>query len=139
MVIDTSAMVAMLLREAEASELAEMVKLARTRLISAASLLETSIVIESRKGEPAGRELDLLIYRAGIEIIAVDPEQAELARHAWRRFGKGRHQAGLNFGDCFVYALAKSRGLAVLCLGHDFPQTDIACLSPNATSLPPRA
>ena len=133
MVIDSSALIAMLLREAEAPKLAEMVKHARTRLISAATLLETSIVLESRKAEPAGRELDLLIYRAGIEIAAVDPEQAELARLAWRKFGKGRHRAGLNFGDCFVYALAKSRGLAVLCLGHDFPQTDIACVSPNAS------
>ena len=131
MVVDTSALIAILLREPAASNLAEMIKSATTRMISAATLLETSMVIESRKGEPAGRELDLLIYRAAIEIVAVDRDQAELARIAWRQFGKGRHRAGLNYGDCFVYALAKVRSLPVLCLGKDFARTDIECYSPS--------
>lgn len=87
-------------------------------------MLEASILIESRKGEAGGRELDLLIYRAGIEIMAVDQDQAEIARMAWRRFGKGRHPAGLNYGDCFAYALAKARRLPLLYLGGDFAQTD---------------
>ena len=87
--------------------------------------MEAPIVIESRKGEAGGRELDLLIYRAAIEIVAVDQDQAEIARLAWRRFGKGRHAAGLNCGDCFAYALAKSRRLPLLFQGDDFSQTDI--------------
>jgi ribonuclease VapC len=91
-----------------------------------ANLLEaSSIVVDSRKGEAGGRELDLLIYRADIEIVPVDQDQAEIARIAWRRFGKARHPAALNYGDCFAYALAKSRRLPLLCLGGDFAQTDI--------------
>jgi ribonuclease VapC len=97
-------------------------------MLSAASLLEASIVIESRKGEAGGRELDLLIYRGGIEVVGVDQDQAETARAAWRRFGKGRHPAGLNYGDCFAYALAKSRQLPLLFRGDDFSQTDIDCV-----------
>jgi ribonuclease VapC len=89
-------------------------------------LLEaSSIVVDSRKGEAGGRELDLLIYRADIEIVPVDQDPAEIARIAWRRFGKARHPAALNYGDCFAYALAKSRRLPLLCLGGDFAQTDI--------------
>jgi ribonuclease VapC len=82
-------------------------------------------VIESRKGEPGGRELDLLLYRARIDIVPLDQDQAEIARIAWRRFGKGRHPAALNYGDCFAYALAKSRRLPLLYIGDDFSQTDI--------------
>src|SRR5262249_21241561 len=95
------------------------------RLLSAANLLEASIVIESRKGEAAGRELDLLLYRAVVEVVPVDQDQAEIARAAWRRFGKGRHPAGLNFGDCFAYALTKNGGMALLGDGDDFSRTDI--------------
>ncbi|HEY1258401.1 MAG TPA: type II toxin-antitoxin system VapC family toxin [Stellaceae bacterium] len=76
--------------------------------------------MESRKGDAGGRELDLLLYRAAIEIVAVDRDQAETARVAWRRFGKGRHPAGLNYGDCFAYALAKSRNLPLLFSGRRF-------------------
>jgi ribonuclease VapC len=83
------------------------------------------VVNESRKGEASGRELDLFIYRAGVEIVAVDHDQAETARVAWRRFGKGRHPARLNYGDCFGYALAKSRRLPLLFDGEDFSRTDI--------------
>ena len=125
MVIDSSAIVAVLLNEADAADIAQAIESNSQRLLSAANLLEASIVIESRKGEAGGRELDLLIYRAAIEIVAVDQEQAELARIAWRRFGKGRHPAGLNYGDCFAYALARTRQLPLLFQGDDFSRTDI--------------
>ena len=125
MVIDSSAIIAVLLNEKNATQIAQAIEVASQRLLSAANLLEASIVIESRKGEAGGRELDLLLYRAAIEIVAVDQDQAETARIAWRRFGKGRHPAGLNYGDCFAYALAKSRGLPLLFQGDDFSQTDI--------------
>ena len=125
MVIDSSAIIAVLLNEANAAQIAEAIDSGSQRLLSAASLLEASIVIESRKGEAAGRELDLLIYRAAIEVVAVDQDQVEIARIAWRRYGKGRHPAGLNYGDCFSYALARSRGLPLLFQGEDFSRTDI--------------
>ena len=125
MVIDSSAIIAVLLDEANAADIARAIEASSQRLLSAANLLEASIVIESRKGEAGGRELDLLIYRAAIEIVAVDQDQAELARIAWRRFGKGRHPAGLNYGDCFAYALARTRQLPLLFQGDDFPRTDI--------------
>jgi len=125
MVIETSAIIAVLLNEANAIGIARAIESCSPRLLSAANFLEAPIVIESRKGEAGGRELDLLIYRAAIEIVAVDQDQAEIARLAWRRFGKGRHPAGLNYGDCFAYALAKSRRLPLLFQGDDFSQTDI--------------
>jgi ribonuclease VapC len=80
---------------------------------------------ETRKGEAAGREFDLFVVRANLQIIPVDAEQADLARSAWRKYGKGRHAAGLNFGDCFSYALAKSTGEPLLTKGADFRLTDI--------------
>ncbi len=125
MVIDTSAVLAVLLEEAGAPGIARAIEDAPLRLLSAANLLEASIVIESRKGEAGARELDLLLYRAGIEVVDVDRNQAEIARRAWRRVGKGRHAAGLNYGDCFAYALAKSRDLPLLVPGNDFAQTDV--------------
>jgi ribonuclease VapC len=128
MVIDTSALAAVLLQEPDAERVAQAIDAGSPRLLSAASLLEASIVIESRKGEAGGRELDLLVYRAGIEVVAVDQNQAETARAAWRRFGKGRHPTGLNYGDCFAYALARSRRLPLLFCGNDFSQSDIDCL-----------
>jgi ribonuclease VapC len=129
MVIDTSALIALLLNEADATQIAAAIESASVRLLSAANYLETSIVIESRKGEVGGRELDLLLYRASIEVTPVDQDQAEIARQAWRRYGKGRHPAGLNYGDCFAYALARQRSLPLLYIGDDFARTDI----PRAT------
>ena len=131
MVIDTSALIAILLQEQDAVRLAEAIEAGSPLLLSAASLFEASMVIESRKGEAGGRELDLLIYRSGIEVLAVDQDQAETARQAWRRFGKGRHPAALNYGDCFSYALAKSRRLPLLFRGNDFVRTDIEAVLPN--------
>src|SRR5215470_4172714 len=125
MVIDTSAIIAVLLSEENAPRITQTIETGSPRLFSAANLLEASIIIDSRKGEAGGRELDLLIYRAGIEIVPVDQDQAEIARIAWRRFGKGRHPAALNYGDCLAHALAKSRRLPLLYLGNDFSQTDV--------------
>ena len=125
MVIDSSAALALLLQEDQAPLIARAFERETPRLLSAANLLEAAIVIESRKGEAGGRELDLLLYRAGIEVVGVDEDQAELARVAWRRFGKGRHPASLNYGDCFAYALSKSRRATLLFVGNDFAQTDI--------------
>jgi ribonuclease VapC len=125
MVIDTSAIVAILLGEPEAAEFAAAIEQDPSLLLSAASLLEASIVIETRKGDEGARDLDLLIYRAGIQIVAVDAEQAEVARLAWRRYGKGRHPASLNYGDCFAYALAKTSGARLLFKGDDFSRTDL--------------
>jgi ribonuclease VapC len=125
MVLDTSAIVAILLNEPDAAALAASIEAHAPRLLSAASLLEASMILESRKGEAGGQELDLFIYRAGIEIVPVDAEQAEIARIAWRQYGKGRHPAGLNYGDCFAYALAKVSDAPLLFKGTDFAQTDI--------------
>ena len=125
MVIDTSALVAMLNDEPEADRFEAAVEADRVRLMSAASYLETAIVIETRFGEPGGRELDLWLHRAAVDLVAVDADQADIARVAYRRYGKGRHRAGLNYGDCFSYALAKVSGQPLLFKGDDFAQTDI--------------
>ena len=125
MVIDTSALVAIFFGEPERQRFLEAITGAATRLVSAATLLETGIVLEARQGEAAGREFDLFVIRANLQVTAVDSEQTDLARSAWRRFGKGRHQAALNFGDCFSYALAKSTGEPLLAKGTDFALTDI--------------
>ena len=93
--------------------------------MSAANFLEAAIVIESRGGPAAGAELDRFLETAKIALVDVSSEQVQAARRAWRRFGKGNHLAGLNFGDCFAYALAKSSGEPLLFKGEDFAQTDI--------------
>jgi ribonuclease VapC len=126
MVLDTSALVALLTMESESARLAAAIESDGTRLISAATVAEAGLVIESRYGPDGGRELDLAIAKAGFSIEAVTAEQADVARQAWRRFGKGRHSAGLNFGDCFSYALAKVSGEPLLFKRDDFNQTDIA-------------
>lgn len=128
MVLDTSALLAILLNEPEAPDLASAIAADAVRLLSTATLVETSIVIEARVGEAGGRELDLLLHKAAIEVVAVDAAQAELARHAYREFGKGRHRAGLNYGDCFAYALAQSAGEPLLFKGGDFARTDVAAV-----------
>jgi ribonuclease VapC len=125
MVIDTSALLAILLDEEERRYFNEAIEAAGSRVISVASFVEVSIVIESRFGAEGLQVLDLFLDRAGIELAAVDSEQGKLARRAFSRFGKGRHSAGLNFGDCFSYALAVSRGEPLLYKGGDFSQTDV--------------
>ena len=129
MVVDTSALLALLSMEAEAARIAAALESDPSRMISAATLVEAGIVIESRYGPAGARELDLLIARGGFAVESVTAEQAEVAREAWRRYGKGRHSAGLNFGDCFSYALAKVKGEPLLFKGEDFPHTDIAAAS----------
>ena len=129
MVIDTSALVALLGMEAEAARLAAAIEADATRLISAASVVEAALVNQARHGPDGGRELDLLIAKAGLSVEPVTAQQAEIAREAWRRFGKGRHAAGLNFGDCFSYALAKATGEPLLFKGTDFTQTDLAVVA----------
>ncbi len=127
MVIDTSAIAAIFLGESERTIFLNAIRDAETRFVSAATVLEIGIVLESRLGESASREFDLFLVRMKIEIIPVDAEQAEVARFAWRRYGKGRHTARLNFGDCFVYALAKCFDEPILAKGADFKRTDAAC------------
>lgn len=125
MIIDTSALIAILLGEPEAELFALAIARAPRRIVSAFTALETAIVIEAKKGDPGGRELDLLIHLAKIEIVALTTEQLEIARSAWRKYGKGRHPAGLNIGDCCSYALAKYGGEPLLFKGGDFSQTDV--------------
>ena len=125
MVIDTSALVAIFLGEPERNPFLEHILQAETKLLSAANAFETGIVLEAKRGEAAGREFDLFVVRAQLEIVPVDAEQAEIARSAWRKYGKGRHAAGLNFGDCFAYALAKFSGEKLLAKGEDFRFTDV--------------
>lgn len=132
MVLDTSSILAILLEETEAPDFAELITQDPKRLLSAGTLLELMIVIEARKGEAGGRELDLLLHRAKIDIVPFDSEQAEIARQAWRKFGKSNHPAGLNFGDCFAYALAKISGEPLLFKGNDFNQTDISFLTASS-------
>lgn len=126
MVLDTSALVAVLFDEPERAEFVGRIASAPRRLISAGTLIESSIVVEARRGEVAGRELDLFLHRADVRTVAVDEEQTLLARAAWRRYGKGRHAANLNFGDLFGYALARAIGDALLFKGDDFTKTDLA-------------
>jgi len=125
MVIDTSALLAVLFNEPEADDIEIALDGDPVRLVSAASLLETAIVVEARLGEAGGRELDLLVHKARIEAVAVTPEQVEVARSAWRRFGRERHDASLNFGDCFAYALAATTAEPLLFKGQGFGKTDV--------------
>jgi len=125
MVIDTSAIAAILFGEQEAPRMEGAIADDPIRLLSAANLLEASLVVEGRYGEPGGRELDLLLHVAGMEVVSVTEAQVEIARRAFRRYGKGRHPARLNFGDCFAYALAKSSGEPLLFKGDDFTRTDV--------------
>jgi ribonuclease VapC len=123
MVIDTSAIVAILFGEPEAEIFAEAIERDAVRLISAASVLAAAIVVESELGDAGAREL--LLYKAGITVAPFSPDHLAAARHAFRVFGKGRHAAALNFGDCFSYALSKSTGEPLLFKSEDFPQTDV--------------
>lgn len=125
MVIDTSAIVAIAFNEPEAVAFEQDIADDPVRLVSAATVLEAAMVIETRFGEAGGSELDLWLHKAGVEIVPVDAGQTDLARRAWRRYGKGCHPAGLNFGDCFSYALAASTGEPLLFKGTDFAHTDI--------------
>lgn len=125
MVIDTSALLAILLDEPERRTFNEAIESAASRAMSAATFVEVSIVLESRFGAEGLRDFDLFLERAGIEIVPVETEHAYVARRAFSRFGKGRHSAGLNYGDCFSYALAMVLREPLLYKGRNFAQTDI--------------
>ena len=125
MIVDTSAILAILLGEPDAGRYEDAMAAAWPRRMSAAALLEAAMVVESRGGAKAGYELDALLERAEIELAPVTSEHANAARRAWRRYGKGNHPAGLNFGDCLAYALAEATGEPLLYKGRDFDRTDI--------------
>lgn len=124
--VDSSALVAILRREPEADRFLTIIAEADGCVLSSVSLLETSMVLAGRSGDAASwAELDALIARAGMQVMAQDAGLAEAARNAFLQFGKSRHPAALNLGDCASYALAKARGLPLLSKGNDFPRTDL--------------
>ncbi len=126
MVIDTSALIGILTREPTAGRLVAAVEADATRLVSAATVVEAALVLLGRFGEAGEPQLDRLLRGIGAEVVPVGEEQAYLARDAALRFGRGRHPAGLNFGDCFSYALSVARDEPLLFVGDDFSQTDVA-------------
>ncbi|MGH6902115.1 MAG: type II toxin-antitoxin system VapC family toxin [Geminicoccaceae bacterium] len=125
MVIDTSALLAIIFLEPEARHFARLIQATSKPLLSAANLLEASILIESRRGIAKRELFDAFVDESGIRIEPVTRAQVLIARDAYRRFGKGKHPAGLNFGDCFAYALAAERSLPLLFKGDDFARTDL--------------
>jgi ribonuclease VapC len=125
MIVDTSALVAVLFTEPEADLYIQLIHAADRCLLSAGSYLELSIVLERQADPETDRQCEMFIRRAGIAIEPFTFEQAHIARQAFHDFGKGRHPAGLNFGDCFAYALSKFTGEALLYKGEDFKRTDI--------------
>ena len=125
MIVDTSAVLAVLFREADAAHYAGRIATASPCRLSVANLLEASIVV-GRRGAATDGDLDLFIEAAAIELMPVTADQVDSARRAWRRFGKGSHPAALNFGDCFAYALAETTGEPLLFKGKDFTRTDVA-------------
>lgn len=125
MVIDTSAVLAILFGEPEAHAFAHAIATDPKRMISAFSVLEAGVVLMARKGETAVRELDLLLHTARMTVVGFDADQATLARSAYERWGKGRHPAALNLGDCCSYALTQTSGEPLLFKGGDFSRTDI--------------
>jgi ribonuclease VapC len=125
MIIDTSAIIAILFDEEDAADYAEAITTADSCRISAATFVEIAIVVEAQTKNSGSRQLDAFFRRAGITIEPVTEEQAHIARHAFIDFGKGRHPAGLNYGDCFSYALAKVTREPLLFKGKDFSKTDL--------------
>jgi ribonuclease VapC len=138
MVIDTSAILAVLFDEPDQPLYNEAIAASAVRLLSAVTRVELSLVIEGRKGEAGRQQLDRLLVLTGAEIISVTPQQAGIAIDGFRRFGKGRHRAALNIGDCFSYALAIATGLPLLFKGNDFVHTDIRPALPPPL-IPPSA
>ncbi len=129
MVIDSSALIAILQDEPEAAPFAQTIREDPVRLLSSVSALEGSVVIESRKGLAGGRDFDLLLHRADVEIVPFNAEQYQIARVAYQKYGKGNHPAGLNLGDCCSYALARISGEPLLAKGEDFRKTDVVLVS----------
>ena len=125
MILDTSALLVVLLDEPDADHFERTIGIAEVCRMSVANYLEAIMVIEGRLGDAGGREIDNYLEEAGVDLVSVTPEQVQVARLAWRRYGKGNHPAGLNFGDCFAYALAEVSGEALLFKGEDFALTDV--------------
>lgn len=125
MILDSSAVVAILFKEPEALRFAEAIGATDGIAIAAPTVLEAATVVEARAGRDMSERLDALMAQIGADIVPFTAEHVALAREGWRRYGKGRHPAGLNFGDCFAYALAKSRNEPLLFKGDDFAQTDV--------------
>lgn len=136
MVVDSSAVLAVLFNEPERDAFADALSAATVRLMSSVNVLEAAVVASSRKGPHGARELDLLLHRAEIEVTPFTADHLRLSRDAYERYGKGRHPAGLNLGDCCAYALARYTGEPLLFKGNDFLRTDVtraSALTPDAT------
>ena len=125
MVVDTSALMALLLAEPEAGAIDRLLVTTPELVMSAANHVELMIVAETRSGAPGVLVVNELLQQTEIRVEAVSPRMAQIAVDAWRRYGKGRHRAGLNFGDCFAYALATVRAEPLLFVGRDFSHTDV--------------
>lgn len=128
MVIDTSALLAVVFDESEAATFAELLATSEATLLSAVSWLEAGIVIEARKGKDAARDYQSFLATARVKIVEFTADQGRIALEAWRSYGKGNHKAGLNLGDCCAYALSKVSGRPLLFKGKDFSQTDVAAV-----------
>lgn len=132
MIVDTSVLIAILEREPEAAGFVRAIQAAQHVQVSAGTLIEAHVVALVRRASATRvEEVDDLVARLAIEVVAVQPQHVALAAEAFARFGKGRHRAGLNFGDCFSYALAKASGRPLLCKGNDFPATDLQLAYPD--------
>jgi len=127
MVVDSSALVAVLVGAEDADRFLDALAAEEDKYMSALNHLEAAIVMASRKGDPGSKALAALVANARIEILPFDASQSEIAFDAWRRYGKGRHPAALNLGDCAAYALAITLGQKLLFKGEDFVKTDVAC------------
>jgi ribonuclease VapC len=132
MIVDSSVLVAIVLIEPSWSVLREQLAAAGHKRVSAVTLVEAGMVLESRLGPIGAVQLDSLVREANLEVVAFDEVQSRLARDAFRRFGKGVHPASLNFGDCCVYALSRLKAEPLLFIGNDFSQTDIEPALPPA-------
>ncbi len=131
MVIDTSAVMAILNLEPEASIFTDVITKDPVRLMSMGTVLELSIVVRARKEAAGIRELEFFLYKAEIKLVDFNQEQLKMARYAFERFGKGRNSSSLNFGDCFAYALSKTTGQPLLFKGDDFSKTDVTIAIPK--------
>ena len=130
MIVDSSAVLAILFDEKDAETFARILTEADSCRMSAANFVEVAIVVEAQTKNSGSRQFDAFVRRAGLVIEPVTEEQAHIARQAYTDFGKGRHPAGLNFGDCFAYALARVLGEPLLYKGDDFPHTDVTAFVP---------
>ena len=125
MIVDSSALLAVAFGEPEAAAYATAIAAAARPRMSVANWFESFMVAESRSGSTTPGRLESILKRFGVELVPVSALQASAALDAWRRFGRGKHPAKLNYGDCFAYALAKTEGEPLLFKGEDFSQTDI--------------